>query len=79
MQRVPVLAPQFVPLMPTKPSRARRWLRDGKAKIVHNELKVFVTVQGVEKVDSRRQKVAYIRGLNPRTYGSPFTGVETLR
>ncbi|MEQ9668940.1 MAG: hypothetical protein RLO19_11385 [Coleofasciculus sp. G2-EDA-02] len=24
--------------MPTKPSRARRWLKEGKAKVVHNDL-----------------------------------------
>jgi hypothetical protein len=27
--------------MPTKASRARRWLKDGKAKVVHNDLGVF--------------------------------------
>jgi hypothetical protein len=39
--RVPVLDINGNPAMPTKASRARRWLRDGKAKVVHNDLGVF--------------------------------------
>lgn len=39
--RVPVLDVNGNPTMPTKASRARRWLRDGKAKVVHNDLGVF--------------------------------------
>lgn len=31
MIKVPVLSPSSKPLMPTKPSRARRWIRDGLA------------------------------------------------
>ena len=41
MIRVPVLDINGNPIMPTKASRARRWLRDGKAKVVHNDLGVF--------------------------------------
>jgi hypothetical protein len=41
MIRVPVLDIDGNPTMPTKASRARRWLRDGKAKVVHNDLGVF--------------------------------------
>jgi hypothetical protein len=41
MIRVPVLDINGNPTMPTKASRARRWLRDGKAKVVHNDLGVF--------------------------------------
>ncbi|MBS3027125.1 MAG: RRXRR domain-containing protein [Dolichospermum sp. DET50] len=29
--RVPVISVDNTPLMPTKPSRARRWIKDGSA------------------------------------------------
>ena len=41
MIRVPVLNPNGSPAMPTKASRARRWLKEGKAKVVHNDLNIF--------------------------------------
>ncbi|WP_414586608.1 RRXRR domain-containing protein [Scytonema sp. PCC 10023] len=41
MQRVPVLTPSGKPLMPTKPSRARRWLKRGLAKVAYNDLGIF--------------------------------------
>ncbi len=41
MLRVAVLSKSGKPLMPTKRARARRWLRDGKAKLVHNDLECF--------------------------------------
>ncbi|GET41086.1 RRXRR domain-containing protein [Microseira wollei] len=41
MLRVPVLTPSGKQLMPTKASRARRWLKEGKVRVVYNDLGVF--------------------------------------
>ncbi len=41
-KRVPTLAPDGTPLMPTKASRARRWLQKGLAKVIQNDLQIFV-------------------------------------
>ncbi|TFI55272.1 hypothetical protein BLD44_005975 [Mastigocladus laminosus UU774] len=41
MLRVPVLTPSGKPLMPTKASRARRWLKEGKARVVYNDVGIF--------------------------------------
>ncbi len=40
MLRVPVLSASSKALMPAKASRVRRWLKEGKAKVVHNGLLV---------------------------------------
>ena len=68
--RVPVLDKDGKPLMPTKPSRARRWLKEGKAKIVHNNLNVFCIQLLVEPSGYDQQPIAL--GLDP---GKKFTGV----
>lgn len=70
MQRVPVLDKDGKPLMPTKSSRARRWLKEGKAKIVHNDLNVFCVQLLVESSGTDTQLIAF--GLDP---GKKFTGV----
>jgi hypothetical protein len=68
--RVPVLDINGKPLMPTKPSRARRWLKEGKAKVVHNDLNLFCIQLLVESSGTKTQPIAL--GLDP---GKKFTGV----
>jgi hypothetical protein len=70
MIRVPVLDKNGKPLMPTKPSRARRWLKEGKAQVVHNDLNIFCIQLLVEASGSEQQPIAL--GLDP---GKNFTGV----
>ncbi len=41
MARVPVISKDGKPLMPTKPSRARRWIKEGKAIGKFNDLDIF--------------------------------------
>ena len=67
--RVPVLAPDGTPLMPTKASRARRWIKGGKARPIR-KLGVF-TVQLTEE-PSGRAKQPVVVGIDP---GSKYTGI----
>jgi hypothetical protein len=70
MLRVPVLSPSGKPLMPTKASRARRWLKEGKARIVYNDLRIF-QVQLIKcPRESNTQPIAV--GIDP---GKDYTGV----
>lgn len=69
-KRVPVLSPDGQPLMPTKASRARRWLEQGKVKIVPNDFGIF-QIQLVNEPSGRNlQDIAL--GVDS---GSSFTGV----
>ena len=68
--RVPVIAPDGESLMPTKASRARKWIKEGKAKTIRTKLDIFA-VQLVEE-PSGREKQPVIVGIDP---GSKYTGV----
>jgi RRXRR protein len=70
MQRVPVLAPNRTPLMPTKPSRARRWLKEGKAKVARNNLNIFC-IQLVAEPSARNTQDV-VAGIDP---GKAFSGM----
>lgn len=75
MHRVPVLSVSGKPLMPTKASRARRWLEQGIAKVVHNDLGIFQIqlVKGkkiVPRAGYKYQPIAM--GIDP---GKHYTGV----
>ncbi len=67
--RVPVLSKRGLPLMPTKPSRARRWLKQGKAQIVYNDLGIF-QIQLTKYVGNEAQPI--VVGVDP---GKLYTGI----
>jgi RRXRR protein len=70
MLRVPVLSPSGKPLMTTKASRARRWLKEGRAKVVHNDLGIFQIQLILGSRDNQTQDIAV--GIDP---GKHFTGI----
>jgi len=70
MIRVPVLSPDGKPLMPAKASRVRRWLKAGKAKVIHNDLGIF-QVQLVNP-PSGEETQDIVAGIDP---GKLFTGI----
>ncbi len=70
MQRVPVISPDGRPLMPTKPSRVRVWLKEGKAKIYPNDLNVFAIQLIGEPSGYKTQDV--VIGIDP---GKLFSGI----
>ena len=56
--------------MPTKPSRARKWLKAGKAKVVYNDLGIFTVQLVSEPSDTKTQPIAV--GIDPGKY---YTGI----
>ncbi|PAX60250.1 RRXRR domain-containing protein [Brunnivagina elsteri] len=70
MQRVPVISADNIPLMPTKASRARRWIKAGKAVGKFNKLGIFYVQLLVEPSDTQTQDI--VIGLDP---GKMFSGV----
>ncbi|NEN98249.1 MAG: hypothetical protein F6K50_22845 [Moorea sp. SIO3I7] len=70
MLRVPVISPDGKPLMPTKASRARRWLNQGLAIVYPNDLNVFA-VQLVNQPSSYQTQDIAI-GIDP---GKSFSGI----
>ncbi|NEP12460.1 MAG: hypothetical protein F6K14_20090 [Symploca sp. SIO2C1] len=70
MQRVPVISSQGKALMPTKPSRARKWLQEGKARIYKNDLNVFA-IQLINEPSGHETQDVVI-GIDP---GKMFSGV----
>jgi len=71
--RVPVIAPDGTPVMPTIASRARRWVKEGKAKPIRTKLGIFA-VQLVEE-PSGRAKQPIVVGIDP---GSKYTGIAAV-
>jgi len=69
MYRVPVLSKNGKPLMPTLPSRARRWLKEGKAVIYKNDLNQFAVQL---TVDSGEETQPVAVGIDP---GKHYSGI----
>ncbi|NEP34959.1 RRXRR domain-containing protein [Moorena sp. SIO3B2] len=70
MLRVPVISPDGRPLMPTKASRARRWLNQGLAVIYQNDLNVFAVQLVNQPSEEQTQDIAI--GIDP---GKMFSGI----
>jgi len=68
--RIPVINSQNQPLMPTKPSRARKWIRDGKAIDKFNDLGQFY-VQLIDE-PSGTQTQPIVIGIDP---GKLYSGI----
>ncbi|MBD2571114.1 RRXRR domain-containing protein [Anabaena lutea] len=68
--RVPVISANNIPLMPTKPSRARRWIKTGIAIGKFNKLGIFYVQLTCVPSDTQTQEI--VIGLDP---GKMFSGV----
>lgn len=71
--RIPVLNPDETPAMPTKSSRARKWIRDGKAIGKRTKTGIFYIQLLVEPSGRNKQDVVLLN--DP---GSRFTGVAVV-
>jgi RRXRR protein len=67
--RVPVISANNTPLMPTKSSRARRWIKEGKAIAKFNKLGIFYVQLTSSRSNTQTQDV--VIGLDP---GKMFSG-----
>jgi len=70
MNRVPVVSEQGKPLMPTKPSRARRWVKEGKAVEKWSDLGVFYVQLTTSPSAEQVQPISV--GVDP---GKSYSGV----
>jgi hypothetical protein len=70
VQRVSVVSQDGQPLMPTKPSRARRWIKEGKAIGKFNDLDIFYVQLTAEPSDTKTQPITI--GIDP---GKLFSGI----
>ncbi len=69
--RIPVVDNQNQPLMPTKPSRARKWMREGKAVGKFNDLgQFYVLLSGEPSPKRDTQNIAI--GIDP---GKLYSGI----
>jgi len=68
--RVPVVSKEGKPLMPTKSSRARKWIESGKAVKRWSKTGLFYVQLQVEPSDTKLQEV--VLALDP---GSKFDGI----
>lgn len=68
--RIPVVNSNHQPLMPTKPGRARKWVRDGKAIGKFNDLGQFYVQLVSEPIGTKTQPI--VIGIDP---GKLYSGI----